>query len=181
MTPPQLIQLLGSEEVDRLVDSLASNIIRDHDTPLEIALIGIRTRGVPLAHRLAHRIAQKLGSDIGPDVGALDITFFRDDLQQAGLRTPDPTDMPRDLTNRYVVLVDDVIFRGRTIRAALEALHQFGRPQRVRLGVMIDRGHREFPIQPDYVGQQVESQLADVVKVHLVEQDGENCVLLQAC
>ncbi len=171
------IEMLDSQGMASCLQQLAQSIIEEHlDLPRTV-LIGIRTRGVPLAQRLAKCVLDLTHSELG--VGALDITFFRDDLQQSGLRTPDSTDMPRDLTGYYVVLVDDVIFRGRTVRAALEALQHFGRPQQIRLAVLVDRGHRELPIQPDYVGFKVPSQLTDVVKVHVQEQDGEDRVFLQ--
>lgn len=171
------VQLMGPEEIQQAIADLAEQVQADHPDLAAIVLIGIRTRGVPLAHRLEQQLLQFSG--IRPQVGSLDITFFRDDLRQRRLRMPDRSIMPSDLTDRPVVLVDDVIFRGRTIRAAMDALFHFGRPQRVRLGVLVDRGHREFPIQPDYVGLRVETQAEDTVRVQLQEQDGHDQVLLQ--
>ncbi len=177
LAPVQMIQLMGAEEIQQATADLAEQVQADHPDVAAIVLIGIRTRGVPLAHRLEQQLLQTSG--IRPQVGSLDITFFRDDLRQRRLRMPDRSLMPSDLTDRPVVLVDDVIFRGRTIRAAMDALFHFGRPQRVRLGVLVDRGHREFPIQPDYVGLRVETQPQDTIRVQLQEQDGHDRVLLQ--
>ena len=173
------VQLMGSPEIQQAILDLAEQVQSDHADIAAVVLIGIRTRGVPLAHRLGQQLLQLTG--IQPEVGSLDITFFRDDLRQRGLRTPDRSNMPCDLTDRPVVLVDDVIFRGRTIRAAMDALFHFGRPRLVRLAVLVDRGHREFPIQPDYVGLRLETQPQDSIRVHLQEQDGDDQVLLQQC
>ncbi|MGY4590597.1 pyrimidine operon attenuation protein / uracil phosphoribosyltransferase [Thermostichus sp. OS-CIW-29] len=170
------IEVFDAEQLAGLIEGLAEAIGRDHPHLQKLTLIGIRTRGVPLAYRLRDRIATLLG--IPPQVGELDITFFRDDLSAGGLRTPDRSEMPRDLTGQEVVLVDDVIFRGRTVRAALEALNHFGRPERVRLAVLIDRGHRQFPIQPDYCGCQLSTEPEQTVRVHLRETDAEERVLL---
>ncbi|MFQ3585758.1 MAG: bifunctional pyr operon transcriptional regulator/uracil phosphoribosyltransferase PyrR [Cyanobacteriota bacterium] len=172
------VEILNADHLARLINRLASEIGADHPHLEQLALIGIRTRGVPLAYRLRDQLAAQFG--IPPQVGELDITFFRDDLGSGRLRTPDRSEMPRDLTGKEVVLVDDVIFRGRTIRAALEALNHFGRPERVRLAVLIDRGHRQFPIQPDYCGQQLPTEPKQIVRVHLQEVDGEEGVLLCA-
>ncbi|MEN9202592.1 MAG: bifunctional pyr operon transcriptional regulator/uracil phosphoribosyltransferase PyrR [Thermostichus sp. DG_1_6_bins_120] len=172
------VEILDAEQLGQLIERLAGEIGVDHPDLERLALIGIRTRGVPLAYRLREQMAARFGTS--PQVGELDITFFRDDLGRGGLRTPDRSEMPRDLTGKEVVLVDDVIFRGRTIRAALEALNHFGRPERVRLAVLIDRGHRQFPIQPDYCGRQLPTQPEQIVRVHLLETDGEERVLLCA-
>lgn len=172
--------LMNGEDIQQAILDLAEQVQVDHQGSLlsKMVLIGIRTRGVPLAERLAHQIEILTG--VAPGVGSLDITFFRDDVRQRGLRTPDRSIMLHDLTDRPVVLVDDVIYRGRTIRAAMDALFHFGRPQRVRLGVLVDRGHREFPIQPDYVGLRLETSWTDSVRVHLAEQDGVDEVMLSA-
>ncbi|MCF2970065.1 bifunctional pyr operon transcriptional regulator/uracil phosphoribosyltransferase PyrR [Synechococcus sp. Nb3U1] len=172
------VEILDANHLAQLIAQLADEIGADHPHLERLALIGIRTRGVPLAYRLRDQMAARFG--IPPQVGELDITFFRDDLGSGGLRTPDRSEMPRDLTGKEVVLVDDVIFRGRTIRAALEALNHFGRPERVRLAVLIDRGHRQFPIQPDYCGQQLSTEPEQIVRVHLLETDAEERVLLCA-
>ncbi len=170
------VEVFNAQQIAELIDTLATAIGRDHPHLDRLVLIGIRTRGVPLAYRLRDRIATSFGSP--PPVGELDITFFRDDLGSSGLRTPNRSELPRDLTGQEVVLVDDVLFHGRTVRAALEALNHFGRPERVRLAVLIDRGHRQFPIQPDYCGHRLATQPEQIVKVHLRETDGEERVLL---
>jgi pyrimidine operon attenuation protein/uracil phosphoribosyltransferase len=170
--------ILAAPQIEALILQLAAACADDLPPTPPPVLVGIRTRGVPLARRLS-QVLQSRWPQHAIVVGALDITFFRDDLQQRGVRTPHQTDMPRDLTHQPVVLVDDVIFRGRTVQAALEALKQFGRPQFVRLAVLIDRGHRQLPIQPDYVGMCLTTQLTDVVRVHLQEEDGEDGVFLE--
>lgn len=172
------LEVLDAPGVEQTVWQLADRIALAQDRLDQVVLLGIYTRGVPLAHRLATRI-QSITNQALAGVGALDITFFRDDLRTRGLRTPDRNEVPCDLTDQRVILVDDVIFRGRTIRAALEALHHFGRPEWVRLATLIDRGHREFPIQPDYLGQQLETTTADQVRVRLAEVDGQDQVLLE--
>ena len=111
-------------------------------------------------------------------VGALDITFYRDDLDQIGLRTPAKTDIPFDLNNKTLVLVDDVIFKGRTIRAALNAVNEYGRPEVIRLAVLVDRGHRELPIHPDFIGKKLPTAKEEVVKVYLQDSDGRDAVEL---
>jgi pyrimidine operon attenuation protein/uracil phosphoribosyltransferase len=141
-----------------------------------LALLGIYTRGVPLANLLARQIEILEGVSIS--VGALDITFYRDDLDQIGLRTPAKTDIPFDLNNKTLVLVDDVIFKGRTIRAALNAVNEYGRPEVIRLAVLVDRGHRELPIHPDFIGKKLPTAKEEVVKVYLQDSDGRDAVEL---
>ncbi len=172
------LEVLDAPGVKQTVWQLADRIALDQEPLDQVVLLGIYTRGVPLAHRLAAQINGITDQTLA-GVGALDITFFRDDLRTRGLRTPDRNEVPCDLTDKRVILVDDVIFRGRTIRAALEALHHFGRPQWVRLAALIDRGHREFPIQPDYLGQRLETTMTDQVRVRLTEVDGQDQVLLE--
>ncbi|MDX2271869.1 MAG: bifunctional pyr operon transcriptional regulator/uracil phosphoribosyltransferase PyrR [Cyanobacteriota bacterium] len=174
-----LVEILDASALDQTCQGLAADILAAYPVWQQVVLIGIRTRGVPLAHRLAGHLQQWTGSERRIPVGALDITFFRDDLTQSGLRTPDLSQIPGDLTQQQVILVDDVIFRGRTIRAALEALNHLGRPQVVRLAVLIDRGHRELPIHPDFVGLSITTQPNDQVRVHLREQDGEDRVFVE--
>lgn len=173
----EAVEILDPDRLRRTLTRLASEIVEDHLDWRSVILVGIRTRGVPLAERLAREMARLEHLDPLP-VGALDITFYRDDLDQGSLRTPATTVMPWDLTDKQVILVDDVIFRGRTIRAALSALSDYGRPQRVRLAVLIDRGHRHLPIHPDYVGKLLPTAQSEVVKVHLQEVDQEDRVFL---
>jgi pyrimidine operon attenuation protein/uracil phosphoribosyltransferase len=170
------LELLNEEAFAAAVSGLAQQLASHEYHQGSLILIGIHTRGVPLAHRLASYL-RSFGHSVL--VGALDITFFRDDLQRLGLRTPDRTEIPQDLRDQSVVLVDDVLFKGRTIRAALDALNHFGRPKRVRLAVLVDRGHREFPIQPDYCGQVIPTQLTDTVRVFMQEIDGKDQVILE--
>lgn len=141
----------------------------------DLALVGIRTRGVPLAERL--REALEPGNPARLPLGTLDITLYRDDLSSLGPQPiTGPTDLPFDVDGKTIVLVDDVIYTGRTARAAIEALIAFGRPRAVRLAVLVDRGHREYPIQPDIAGMRVATQPRQVVEVNLRETDGEDRV-----
>lgn len=139
-------------------------------------LVGIYTRGVPLAELLARQIETL--ENVNVNVGALDITFYRDDLDDQGFRTPAKTKMPFDLTGKTVILVDDVIFKGRTIRAALNAVNEYGRPEVIRLAVLVDRGHREVPIHPDFIGKKLPSAKEEIVKVYLNHFDGRDAVEL---
>lgn len=172
--PEPIVEILDCDEMRRVLTRLASEIVEYH--PTNVVLVGIRTRGVPLAHRLAAYIARIEGQ--APPVGALDITFYRDDLHRLNLRTPQPSAIPADISDQVVVLVDDVIYSGRTIQAALAALREFGRPHLVRLAVLIDRGHRELPIHPDFVGKTIPTARAESVKVHITEEDAEDRVFL---
>ena len=176
--------LLDADAISRALSRIAHELIERTDDLETLALVGIHTRGVPLAQRLRHRIAERSGVDV--DLGTLDITFHRDDLHVAGgsaPRHPQPivrgTALDFPLEGRTCVLVDDVLFTGRTIRAAIDALLEYGRPARVQLAVLVDRGHRELPIRPDYVGKNVPTARDDHVQVRLVEIDEVDDVLLQ--
>ena len=149
--------------IERTLRRLASQIIEDADPDAPLALVGIRRGGVPLARRLADHIA---ATERAPDLGAIDITLYRDDLY-TGLEKPNfgATELPFQLDGTSVVLVDDVLFTGRTVQAALGVLRDYGRPKRVTLAVLVDRGHRELPIQADYVGRVVATQRTDKVEV----------------
>src|ERR671916_1831022 len=143
----------------------------------DLVLVGIPTRGAPLARRLAGRVEAFSGTRI--DVGTVDITLYRDDLRLRGVRALEPTVMPdAGIDGRLVVLVDDVLFSGRSVRAALDALRDLGRPRSVQLAVLVDRGHRELPIRADFVGKNVPTSRSQQVKVHLQEIDGTDEVLL---
>ncbi|PAX51553.1 bifunctional pyr operon transcriptional regulator/uracil phosphoribosyltransferase PyrR [Brunnivagina elsteri] len=174
----KVVEILSPEELRRTVTRLASQIIERTRDLSQLALLGIYTRGVPLAELLARQIEVLEG--ISVLVGALDITLYRDDLDQISLRTPAKTHIPFDLTGKTVVLVDDVIFKGRTIRAALNAVHEYGRPEVIRLAVLVDRGHREVPIHPDFTGKQLPTAKEEIVKVYLQNLDGRDAVELIA-
>src|SRR6202046_3492124 len=170
-------QLLSAEEIGRTLQRLAHEIVEKSGGTNDLALIGIRRRGVPLSQRLAKTIRDSSGVDI--PVGTIDITLYRDDLSTVG---PQPVvhshqiDFPVD--DRDLVVVDDVLYTGRTIRAALNGLFDLGRPKRIRLCVLIDRGHREMPIEASFVGRTVETSDTEIVEVRLKEIDGEERVVL---
>ncbi len=173
---PTTVEILSAEELRRTVNRLASQIVEKSRDISQLVLLGIHTRGVPFAHLLARQIHLLEGVEVA--VGALDITFYRDDLDQIGLRTPAKTDIDFDLAGKVVVVVDDVIYKGRTIRAALNAVHEYGRPETVWLVVLVDRGHRELPIHPDFTGKQLPTAKEEQVKVYLEAIDGYDRVEL---
>jgi pyrimidine operon attenuation protein/uracil phosphoribosyltransferase len=168
--------VLGGAEVARVVDRMAHQIIETiARTDFDAALLGIPTRGVPLARRLAARIAVFAGVSL--PVGSLDITLYRDDLRLRGVRALADTVEPEGgVDGKTVILVDDVLFSGRSIRAALDALKDLGRPRAVQLAVLVDRGHRELPIRADYVGKNLPTAPAQTVRVSLDEVDGIDAV-----
>ncbi|MDZ7957968.1 MAG: bifunctional pyr operon transcriptional regulator/uracil phosphoribosyltransferase PyrR [Aulosira sp. DedQUE10] len=174
----KVVEILSSEELRRTVTRLASQIVERTRDLSGLVLLGIYTRGALLAKLLARQIETLEGVSV--EVGALDITFYRDDLDQIGLRTPAKTDISFDLTGKTVVLVDDVIFKGRTIRAALNAVNEYGRPEVIRLAVLVDRGHREVPIHPDFIGKQLPTAKEEIVRVYLQDWDGKDAVELIA-
>ena len=175
--------LLDADALQRTLARIAHEIVERNPELEEVALIGIHTRGVPLAQRLRRLIAEFSGSDVA--LGALDITFYRDDVQVRGGEAPlHPQPLVRAtrldfaLDGRTCVLVDDVLYTGRTIRAAIDALFDYGRPARVQLAVVADRGHRELPIRPDYVGKNLPTARGERIQVQLVEVDELDAVLL---
>jgi pyrimidine operon attenuation protein/uracil phosphoribosyltransferase len=172
----QIVEILSAEELRRTLNRLASEIVERGGDLSRLVLLGIHTRGVPLAHLLAQQILRLEEVDL--PVGAIDITLYRDDLDKISTRTPARTEIPFDISDRVVVLVDDVIFSGRTIRAALNAVIDYGRPSAIRLAVLIDRGHRELPIHPDFVGKALPTAKDESVKVFLQESDGQDGVQL---
>lgn len=174
--PLERIEILSAEALRRTLNRLASQIVERGGDLAQLVLLGIHTRGVPLAHTLAEQIA--VLERVQVPVGALDITFYRDDLDTVGVRTPAKTDIPFDLSGKTVVLVDDVIYKGRTIRAALDAVNDYGRPSIIRLAVLVDRGHREVPIHPDFVGKELPTAREELVKVYLQDVDGHDGVEL---
>ncbi|MDX2253981.1 MAG: bifunctional pyr operon transcriptional regulator/uracil phosphoribosyltransferase PyrR [Pseudanabaenaceae cyanobacterium bins.39] len=165
MQPSKTIEILTADELRRTTNRLASQIVEANAELANVVLLGIYTRGVPLSKAIAKQI-ETLESIKVPS-GALDITFYRDDLDKIGLRTPSKTEIPTDLNGKTVILVDDVIFSGRTIGAALSAISDYGRPKVIRLLVLIDRGHRELPIHADYVGKILPTSKDEQVKVFL--------------
>lgn len=173
---PNVVQILSADELRRTITRIASQIIERTGDLSNLALLGIYTRGVPLANLLARQIEAL--EQVSVLVGSLDITFYRDDLDQIDLRTPEKTEIAFDLSGKTVVLVDDVIFKGRTIRAALNAVNEYGRPEVIRLAVLVDRGHREVPIHPDFTGKELPTAKEEKVKVYLQEIDGRDAVEL---
>jgi pyrimidine operon attenuation protein/uracil phosphoribosyltransferase len=175
--------LLDAEAVERTLSRIAHEII-ERNAPLErIALVGIHTRGVPLAQRLRRLIAERADERVA--LGTIDITFYRDDVQVRGGEAPlhaqpvvRATRLDFPLEGMTCILVDDVLYTGRTIRAAIDALFDYGRPARVQLAVLADRGHRELPIRPDYVGKNLPTSRAERVQVQLLEVDEVDAVLL---
>ena len=172
----RIIEILSADEVRRTITRLASQVVEKSDNLQELGLLGIPTRGVPLAKMLADQI--EMLEQVKVPVGSLDITFYRDDLDQIATRTPEKTDIPFDMTGKKVVLVDDVIYKGRTIRAALNAIHEYGRPEAIWLVVLVDRGHRQLPIHPDFTGKKLPTAKEEQVKVYLNELDGRDRVEL---
>lgn len=172
----EVIEILSAEEVRRTVTRMASEVIERSGDLSKLVLLGVYTRGVNLAHLLARQI--EMLEKVSVPVGSLDITFYRDDLDLIGIRTPAKTDIPFDLSGKTVVLVDDVIFKGRTARAALEAVKDHGRPEVIRLAVLVDRGHRELPIHPDFTGKRLPTAREETVKVYIHDLDGRDAVEL---
>jgi pyrimidine operon attenuation protein/uracil phosphoribosyltransferase len=175
--------LLDSEAIDRTLYRIAHEIIEQNDDLDEVALIGIHQRGVPLAQRLRRLIAERTGQEV--PVGQIDITFYRDDVHVRGGEAPlhsqpvvRSTSLDFPLEGMTCILVDDVLYTGRTIRAAVEALFDYGRPARVQLAVLADRGHRELPIRPDYIGKNLPTARSERIQVQLVEVDEIDQILL---
>jgi pyrimidine operon attenuation protein/uracil phosphoribosyltransferase len=169
--------ILGAADVARIIDRIAHQILEKTAGAGDVVVLGIPTRGAPLARRLAGRIEAFEGRAI--PVGSLDMTLYRDDLRMRGVRALEETKLPPGgVDGRLVVLVDDVLFSGRTVRAALDALKDLGRPRAVQLAVLVDRGHRELPIRADYVGKNIPTSLAESVRVQLSEVDGQDGVEL---
>jgi pyrimidine operon attenuation protein/uracil phosphoribosyltransferase len=171
--------VLESAEISRALTRIAHEILERTSGAGEVVLLGIPTRGVPLAGRLAARLAEVEGTDV--PAGSLDITMYRDDLRLRPARALGHTEVPpAGIDGKIVILVDDVLYSGRTVRAALDALGDIGRPRAVQLAVLVDRGHRELPIRPDYVGKNLPTSQREVVRVLLAETDGRDAVTLAA-
>ena len=170
------VEILSERELGRTITRLASQVLETVSDSRTLFLLGIPTRGIPLSRVLAAELEAIAGHPI--DHGSLDPTFHRDDLVRIGTRMVQPTELPTTVEGREVVLVDDVIFTGRTVRAALEALQAWGRPKRVMLLVMVDRGHREVPIQPDFCGRKVPTRRIENIELRLMDIDGQEGVHL---
>jgi pyrimidine operon attenuation protein / uracil phosphoribosyltransferase len=171
-------RIMTAEDIRRATIRISHEIVEKHAGTEGLALVGIQRRGVPIAQRIAACIRDNEGTDV--PVGALDITFYRDDLSLVAQQPiVKGTDIAFDLNGKTIVLVDDVLYTGRTIRAAMDALIDYGRPQAIRLAVLVDRGHRELPIRADHVGKNVPTSREEVVKVTLEETDGEDAVEIE--
>ena len=172
--------VMDADRMDRTLTRIAHEIAERNRGLEDVALVGIRTRGVPIARRIARRLQDIVGLEV--PTGTLDITLYRDDLMRQAVG-PQPvvgrTDIPFSIDDRKILLVDDVLYTGRTIRAALDALIEFGRPKSIQLVVLVDRGHRELPIKADYVGKNLPTSLSQSVQVHLLETDGRDEVEIQ--
>ena len=171
-------RIMTADEIRRATIRLSHEIVEKQAGTDGLLLIGIQRRGVPLARRIAAAILENEGAEV--PVGALDITFYRDDLSLVAQQpVVKGTELPTGIDGRTIVLVDDVLYTGRTIRAAMDALVDFGRPQAIRLAVLVDRGHRELPIRADHVGKNVPTSREELVRVHLEETDGEDGVEIE--
>lgn len=169
-------KLMDNGAMDRALTRLSHEIVEKNGGVENVVLIGIKTRGVPLAYRVAEKI--KKAYDIALPVGILDTSLYRDDRENSTSNMIDETNIPFEVANKNVVLVDDVLYTGRTVRAAIEAIIKLGRPSIIELAVMVDRGHRELPIRPDFIGKNVPTSKLENIKVNLMEIDGEDSVLL---
>lgn len=172
-----MTKLLDADDIRRALRRLAHELVESNHGAQGLVLMGIQTRGVPLAHRLAANIAEIEGQDV--PVGPLDVTLYRDDVASQPPRALADTRFPVDINGRVVVMVDDVLFTGRTIRAGLDAILDVGRPDAIRLVVLVDRGHREVPIRADHVGKNLPTALAERISVRLSDIDGVDEVVLE--
>lgn len=171
------VVVMDGEKIERVITRIGHEILERHRDLTHLALVGIRTRGVPLAHRLQARVREFEGREI--PVGILDITLYRDDLTAIGPQALlKETKIHFSIDERRIILVDDVLFTGRTVRAALDGLMDFGRPRVIQLAVLVDRGHRELPIRADYAGKNVPTNLNEMVEVRLREEDGRDEVVI---
>ena len=177
MTQKIKAKIIDSKGLSRTITRLAHEIVERNRGTEKLAIVGIRTRGVFLAQRIIKEIERIEGIKL--PLGVLDITLYRDDFRKR-LKQPkvQQTDIPFEIDEKHIILIDDVLYTGRTTRAALEALMSFGRPETIQLAVLVDRGHRQLPIKPDYVGKNIPTSIGEEVQVKMKEIDGEDCVLL---
>jgi pyrimidine operon attenuation protein/uracil phosphoribosyltransferase len=174
---PEAGVILNAQAIQRALTRIAHEIAERNETSVEVVLMGIQRGGVPLARRLSGLLAGIWNHPV--PTASLDVSMHRDDLDQRVAPNMQPTVIPFDVTAKTVVLVDDVLFNGRTIRAAMDALNDFGRPQRIQLAVLIDRGHRELPIKADFVGKNVPTAITENVRVRMDEPDAEDEVVIE--
>ncbi len=170
-------EVVDAVTMKRALTRITYEIIERNKGVQDIVILGIKTRGVYLANRLAERLKQLEGYDV--PVGELDVTMYRDDLEKNGsTNTTTPVELPFSVKDKHVLLVDDVLYTGRTIRAALDAVMDFGRPKKISLAVLVDRGHRELPIRADYIGKNIPSAQAEEIIVEMEERDGQDRILI---
>jgi pyrimidine operon attenuation protein/uracil phosphoribosyltransferase len=169
--------IMSVDDIRRALTRMSHEIVERNEGVAGLVLVGIRTRGVPLAQRLARLIAQF--EDASVPCGGLDVTLYRDDVGRSKPKPPGPTSLPVHVGGRTVILVDDVLYTGRTVRAAMDALMDYGRPRAIQLTALVDRGHRELPIRADYVGKNVPTASSEAIEVRLKEIDGRDLVLLR--
>jgi len=174
---PESILILNAAAIQRALARIAHEIAERNEAGSEVVLVGIQRGGVPLARRLGTLLTGIWGQTVS--TGSLDVSMHRDDLNQRAAPNVQPTVIPFDVTGKTVVLVDDVLFSGRTVRAALDALNDFGRPRRIQLAVLIDRGHRELPIKADFVGKNVPTAHTESIRMRLAEMGGADEVVLE--
>jgi pyrimidine operon attenuation protein / uracil phosphoribosyltransferase len=174
---PEATLILNGQAMQRALTRIAHEIAERNEAGSDVVLVGIQRGGVPLGQRLGTLLAAIWGQPV--PTGSLDVSMHRDDLDQRAAPNVQPTVIPFDVTGKTVVLVDDVLFSGRTIRAAMDALNDFGRPRRIQLAVLIDRGHRELPIKADFVGKNVPTSRTESVRVRLAERGGADEVVLE--
>ncbi len=178
MTTREKASIMDKDDIARAIRRIAHEIIERNKGAKDLVVVGIRSRGAPLAKRIANVMGEIEGTEI--PVGVLDITLYRDDLQLVATQPiVGRTDLPVPIADRIVILVDDVLYTGRTVRAAMDELMDFGRPRAIQLAVLIDRGHRELPIRADYVGKNVPTSAKEIISVRVIEVDGEDSVKVE--
>ena len=179
-TSAEIAEVMNASDIDRALTRIAHEIVEKNRGGDDLVVLGIPSRGVPLAERLAEKLERIINRPAASFCGSLDITMHRDDVRRRAPRVPAPTRLPdTGVDDQTVVLVDDVLFSGRTIRAALDALVDCGRPQAVRLAVLVDRGHRELPIRADHVGKNIPTSRTESVRVELTEIDSADRVIIE--